>query len=109
MKLRPSLFTDQQGRVSQRAQQVVHDKAVVWRASRQGAQRRLPWLDRQQPSIWGLARTFAGRNDAKGQFILALMQAATASSVDVKTEVGAEFLQLLSKSHYVHHQVPCLT
>ena len=44
MKLTPSLFADQQGRVSRRDQQVVYDKAVVGRASRQGAQR--PRLDR---------------------------------------------------------------
>ena len=43
---------------------------------------------------------------ATGQFILAPMQATTVSSINVKTELGAEFLQLLSKSHNV---LPCLT
>ena len=36
---------------------------------------------------------------AIGQFVLAPMQAATVSSVNVRTETGAEFLQFLSKSH----------
>ena len=43
---------------------------------------------------------------ATGQFILAQMQATTVSSIDVKTEAGAEFLQLLSKFHNV---LACLT
>ena len=59
MKLRPSLFADQQSSVSRRAQQVAHAKAIVGRKSRQCAQR--PWLERGPPSIRGCASTYPGR------------------------------------------------
>ena len=65
----------------------------------------LGWTD-DSPVFGGEPRHLLEGTIAKGQFILAPMQAATVSSVDIKTEIGAEFLQMFGTSHKV---LPCLT
>ena len=99
--LRPSLFADQQGRVtvSQRAQQV-----VMTRQSSDG-QVAMALNDLGWTVFGGKAGQPLEGTIAKGQFILEPMQATTVSSVDIKKETGTEFVQLLSKSHNV---LPCL-
>ena len=65
----------------------------------------LGWTD-DSPVFGGEPGHMLEVSIARGQCILALMQASTVSSVEVKTEAGAEFLQLFSNSLYV---LPCLT
>ena len=65
----------------------------------------LGWTD-DSPAFGGEPGDMLEETIATGQFVLGLMQATTVSSIDVKTEAGADFLQMLRNSHTL---LPCLT